>query len=73
MQVIWLRKNTGATKSEGQVNSLSIEKGIYKCGVFMALNQNGGTKCTACETEQPGNEGKLYVSISEYGSDALAY
>ena len=37
----------------------------------MALNKKGGTKCAACETEQPGNEGNLYVSVSEYGREAL--
>ena len=39
----------------------------------MALNQNGGNKCAACETEQPGNERKLDVSVGADGSEALAY
>ena len=39
----------------------------------MVLNQKCGTKCDACETEQPGNERKLDVSVRAYGSEALAY
>ena len=39
----------------------------------MVLNHKGGTKCAACETEQPGNERKLDVSVGAYGSEALAY
>ena len=39
----------------------------------MVLNQKGGTKCAACETEQPGNEIKLDVSVGAYGSEALEY
>ena len=39
----------------------------------MVLNQKCGTKCAACETEQPGNERKLDVSFGVYGSEALAY
>ena len=39
----------------------------------MVLNQKGGTKCAACETEQPVNERKLYVSVGADGSEALAY
>ena len=39
----------------------------------MVLNQKCGTKCVACETEQPGNERKLDVSVGADGSDALAY
>ena len=38
----------------------------------MVLNYKGSTKCDACETEQPGHERKLYVSVSEDGSEALA-
>ena len=37
------------------------------------INQKCGTKCAACETEQPGNERKLDVSVGEDGSQALAY
>ena len=37
------------------------------------LNQNCGTKCAACETEQPDNERKLDVSIGADGCEALAY
>ena len=36
-------------------------------------NQKGGTKCAACETEQPGNERKLYLSVVADGSEELAY
>ena len=32
----------------------------------------GGTKCVACDKEQPGHEEKLYVSVSAYGVEALA-
>ena len=39
----------------------------------MLNRKGGGTKCAACETEQPGNEGKLDVSVSADGSEALAY
>ena len=39
----------------------------------MVLNKKCGTKCAACETEQPGNEIKLDVSVSADGSEALAY
>ena len=39
----------------------------------MVLNHKGGTKCAACETEQPGNERKLDVSVGAYGSEALVY
>ena len=39
----------------------------------MVLNQNFGTKCDSCETEQPGNERKLDVSVGADGSEALAY
>ena len=39
----------------------------------MVLNQKCGTKCAACETEQPGNERKLDVSVGADGSEALAY
>ena len=38
----------------------------------MVLNQKGGSKCAACETEQPGHEEKLDVSVSADGSEALA-
>ena len=37
----------------------------------MVLNQKGGTECVACETEQPGHEGKLDVTVSADGSEAL--
>ena len=49
------------------------EEGRWKCGVCMVLNQKGGTKCAAYETEQPGNERKLDVSVGADGSEALAY
>ena len=42
----------------------------------MVLNQKGGTNCASCETEQPGNERKLDVSVGADGTDgseALAY
>ena len=39
----------------------------------MVINQKGGTKCAACETEQTGNERKLDVSVGADGSEALAY
>ena len=39
----------------------------------MVLNQMGGTKCAVCDTEQPGNERKLDVSVGADGSEALAY
>ena len=39
----------------------------------MVINQKGGTKCAACETEQPGNERKLDVSVGADGSETLAY
>ena len=39
----------------------------------LLLNQKCGTKCAACETEQPGNERKLDVSVGADGSEALAY
>ena len=39
----------------------------------MVLNQKCGTKCAACETEQPGKEIKLDVSVGADGSEALAY
>ena len=65
-------KDTGATKSEGWGNRFSVEEGSWKCGVCMVLNQKGGSKCAACETEQPGHEEKLDVSVSADGSEALA-
>ena len=37
------------------------------------LNQKCGTKCAACETEQPRNERKLDVSVGADGNEALAY
>ena len=37
------------------------------------INQKGGTKCSACETEQPGNERILDVSVGAGGSEVLAY
>ena len=39
----------------------------------MVLNQKCGTKCAAYETEQPGNERKLDVSVGADGSEELAY
>ena len=39
----------------------------------MVLNQKCGTKCASCETEQPGNEIKLDVSVDADASEALAY
>ena len=39
----------------------------------MVPNQKCGTKCAACETEQPGNEIKLDVSVGADGSEDLAY
>ena len=39
----------------------------------MVINQKCGTKFAACETEQQGNEIKLYVSVGADGSGALAY
>ena len=39
----------------------------------MVLNQKGGAKCAVCETEQPGNERKLDVSVGADGIEALAY
>ena len=39
----------------------------------MVLNHKGGTKCAACEIEQPRDERKLDVSVSADGSEALAY
>ena len=39
----------------------------------MVLNQNIGTKCSDCETEQRGNERKLDVSVCADGSEAFAY
>ena len=37
------------------------------------INQKCGTKCAACETEQPENGRKLDVSVGADGSEALAY
>ena len=65
------KKDTGETKSEGWGNCLSAEEGIWECGVFMVLNQKGGTKCAIYDTEQPGYEVKLDISVSEDGSEAL--
>ena len=39
----------------------------------MLLNQKGGTKCAVSETEQPGHEVKLDVSVSVDRSEALTY
>ena len=39
----------------------------------MVLNHKCGTKCASCETEQPGNERKLDVSVGADGSEALKY
>ena len=49
-------KEISATKSEVWGNRFSVEEGSWKCGVFMVLNQKGGTKCAVCETKKPGNE-----------------
>ena len=38
----------------------------------MLLNKKDGTKCTASETEHPGREVKLYVSVTADGIDSLA-
>ena len=38
----------------------------------MVINQKGGTKCISYDTEQPGHEGKSYVSVSVDVSEALA-
>ena len=66
-------KDISATKSEVWGNRFSVEEGSWKCGVCVVLNQKGGTKCAACETEQPGNERKLDVFVGADGSEALAY
>ena len=39
----------------------------------MVLNHKGGTKCAACEIEQPGNDIKLDVYVSADVSEALVY
>ena len=49
-------KDTGATKSEGWGSHFYVEEVIWNFMVYMVLNQKGGTKCNACETEQPGHE-----------------
>ena len=43
-------KDTGETKSEDWGNCFSAEEGIWKCGVFMVLNQKGGTNCAIYDT-----------------------
>ena len=40
--------------------------------ICMVLNHKGSTKCADCETEQPGHEVKLDVSVSADGSDSLS-
>ena len=37
-------------------------------GFSWCLTRRGGTKCAVCETEKPGREGKLDVSVSSDGS-----
>ena len=64
-------KDISATKSEVWGNHFSVEEGSWKCGVCVVLNQKVGNKCAACETEQPGNERKLDVSVGADGSEAL--
>ena len=39
----------------------------------MVRNHKCGTKCAACDIEQPGNERKLDVSVGADGSEAFAY
>ena len=36
------------------------------------FNHKGGSKSAACETERPGHEVKLDLSVSAYGIEALA-
>ena len=66
-------KDISAKKSEVWGNHFSVEEGSWKCGACMVLNQKGGTKCAASETEQLVNERKLDVSVGADGSEALAY
>ena len=61
-------KDTGSKKLEFWGNRLFVEEGTWKFGVFMVLNQKVVTKYNYYETEQPGHEGKLDVSISADGS-----
>ena len=70
IQMIFLIK-TQAQKTEGWVNHVYVEEGRWKYGFCMVLNHNCGTKCTACDTEQPGHEEKLYEYSSSYGREYL--
>ena len=38
----------------------------------MIINKIGTTECSTCDTEKTGHEGKLYVSVIEDVSEALA-
>ena len=42
-------------------------------GFCIVLNHKGDIKFSACETEQPESELKLYLSISGDGSEAIPY
>ena len=44
-------KDISATKSEVWGNRFSVEEGSWKCGVYMVINQKGGTKCATVSTE----------------------
>ena len=46
-------------KAEGWGSTFkSSEEGSWKCGTCMVTNKPSATKCAACETPKPGEEGK---------------
>ena len=55
-EVIFPGKTSAQKNQKFGGNHFSVEEGSWRCGIFMVLNQNGGTKCAACETEQTGND-----------------
>ena len=73
IQVIFLRKTPAQQNQKvGEIVSLLMREVRWKCRVCMVINQKGGTKFIACDTEQLGHEGKSYVSVSVDVNEALA-
>ena len=56
-------KYTGAKRSKGWGNNLSVEEESYKIRVFMVMNQKLGNKCTYFDIDKPGNKGKFDISV----------